>query len=303
MKHFLSIDHWTDTELEALLALALEVKRAPGDYARALAGKNIALLFMKPSTRTRISFEVGVNQLGGHAVVLTSRDLQLGRGETVADTARVLSRYLDGVMARVFGHDMLEELAEWGSIPIINGLSDLLHPCQAICDFQTMTEHFGSLAGLKFAYVGDGNNMAHSLMYAGAAYGVHVSVATPAGYEPDGDVMAKARARASGKGITIEAVRDPYEAVAGAHVVYTDVWASMGQEEEQAKRLRDFAGYQVDLPLFEAAEPNAVFMHCLPAHRGEEVSADVCDHERSIIFDQAENRLHSQKALMITLLK
>ena len=191
MKHFLSIVDWTEQELQTLLGLALQIKISPQDYATTLKGRNIALLFMKPSTRTRVSFEVGVNQLGGHPIVLTSRDLQLGRGETIADTARVLSRYVDCVMARVFGHDILEGLAQWGSIPIINGLSDLLHPCQAICDFQTMHEHFGSLEGLRFAYIGDGNNMAHSLMYAGAAYGVDVTIAAPDGYAPDAEILTK----------------------------------------------------------------------------------------------------------------
>ena len=302
MKHFLSLGDWDRSALEELLELSADIKRHPDRYSASLRGRNIALLFMKSSTRTRISFEAGINQMGGHALVLSSNDLQLGRGETVADTARVLSRYVDAVMARVFGHDTLEELAEWGSIPIINGLSDLLHPCQGLCDYFTLQEHFGSLRGRKLAYVGDGNNMAHSLLLGGAQLGVDVSVASPAGYEPSDAILGQARALASETGAVLEVVREPEAAVTGADAVYTDVWASMGQEAEQAAREVAFADYQVTLERFEAANDDAIFMHCLPAHRGEEVSHEVLEHDRSIIFDQAENRLHTQKALLHVLL-
>ena len=303
MRHFLSVCDFSDKEFEELISLGLEVKKNPKRFHSALQNQNIALVFMKSSTRTRVSFEVGINQMGGHAVVLSSRDLQLGRGETIADTGRVLSRYVDAIMARVFGHEDLEGLRDWGSVPIINGLSDLLHPCQAACDYLTLVERFGSsLSGCKLAYVGDGNNMAHSLMLAGAKLGVEVRIATPAGFEPDPEITAEAKRIAEENGTTLVVVNDPSEAVDGVNVVYTDVWASMGQEDEHKKRLQLFAGYQVDTRLFEQADPEAVFMHCLPAHRGEEVAAEVADHERSIIFEQAENRLHAQKALMVTLL-
>lgn len=302
MNHFLSVCDCTETELRDLIQLAGEVKAKPGEFSEVLTDKNIGLLFMKPSTRTRVSFEVGINQLGGSPIVLSSRELQLGRGETVADTARVLSRYLDGLMARVFGHKDLVGLAEWGSIGIINGLSDLLHPCQALCDFFTLSERFGQdLSGLKFAYIGDGNNMAHSLMLAGATLGVDVSVGAPEGYHPAPEILEQAQTIGQKNGCSVQVHSSPSEAVSQANVVYTDVWASMGQEEEQKARLKAFAGYQVDLDLFDQADSQALFMHCLPAHRGEEVSAAVADHERSVIFDQAENRLHSQKALMIRL--
>ncbi len=302
MKHFLSLADLTAADIGALLDLADAIKANPGDYAASLRGKNVILLFMKPSTRTRVSFEVGVNQLGGHPIVLTSRDLQLGRGETVADTARVFSRYADAVMARVFEHEMLEELARWGSIPVINGLSDRLHPCQVLADLQTIREHRGALAGVALAYVGDGNNMAHSLMFGGAIMGMDVRIGCPAAYSPDPEILARSQALAAESGGAVSVHHDPAAAVAGADIVYTDVWASMGQEEEQQQRLRDFAGFQVDGPLFAQAKDDALFMHCLPAHRGEEVSADVADHARSILFDQAENRLHAQKALLVELL-
>lgn len=303
MKHFLSVCDFTDEDLSGLISLGFEVKQRSEDFASVLKDRNIALLFMKASTRTRVSFEVGINQMGGHAVVLSSKDLQLGRGETIADTGRVLSRYVDAIMARVFGHADLEGLRDWGSVPIINGLSDLLHPCQAVCDYMTVRERFGSsLSGLKLAYIGDGNNMAHSLMLAGAKLGVEVRVATPEGFEPNAEITEEAAGIAAKNGVKLAVLNDPSEAVDGVNVVYTDVWASMGQEAEHKQRLALFDGYQVDLRLFEQADPEAVFMHCLPAHRGEEVAAEVADHERSIIFDQAENRLHAQKALLVRLL-
>jgi len=244
-----------------------------------------------------VSFEVGMYQLGGHAIFLSGSDIQIGRGESVEDTAQVLSRYVDGIMARVFAHSDLEALAT-GQVPVINGLSDLLHPCQVLADLLTIREHKGRLEGLTLAYVGDGNNMTHSLMHGGARAGIAVRVATPAGYEPDEAIVQAARAA----GGTVEVMRDPAAAVAGADVVYTDVWASMGQEAEHDARVAAFAGYQIDEALFAKAAPDAIFMHCLPAHRGEEVTDGVVDHERSVVFDEAENRLHVQKAVMLHLM-
>jgi ornithine carbamoyltransferase len=249
-----------------------------------------------------VSFEVGTYQLGGHALFLSKNDIQLGRGETIADTAGVMSRYLDGIMIRTFGHDKVVDLARYATVPVINGLSDLAHPCQVLADYQTLYEHKGKLQGLKLAYVGDGNNMAHSLMIGGAKLGVHVSVASPEGYEPDPQIVADAQEIAKATGAVIEVVRDPKAAVQEADAIYTDVWASMGFEEEQKIREEAFRNYQVDEQLARYAKPDYVFMHCLPAHRGEEVSEGVIDGPHSIIFDQAENRLHAQKALMAALI-
>jgi len=240
--------------------------------------------------------------LGGHALFLSKNDIQLGRGETIADTAGVMSRYLDGIMIRTFGHDKVVDLARYATVPVINGLSDLAHPCQVLADYQTLYEHKGKLQGLKLAYVGDGNNMAHSLMIGGAKLGVHVSVASPEGYEPDPQIVADAQKIAKATGAVIEVVRDPKAAVQEADAIYTDVWASMGFEEEQKIREEAFRNYQVDEQLARYAKPDYVFMHCLPAHRGEEVSEGVIDGPHSIIFDQAENRLHAQKALMAALM-
>ena len=246
---------------------------------------------------------MGVQQLGGLGLSLGQDELQLGRGETVADTAQVLSRFVNGIMARVFSHDDIDVLAQYATVPVINGLSDLLHPCQAICDFFTMEEKFGDCSGLKVVYVGDGNNVAHSLAYAAAKLGAHLVIASPGGeYACDPDVMTKARATAVDHGAVIEEVTDPEEAVKGAKVVYSDVWTSMGQEEEAKKRLIDLADYQINGHLFGLADDDAIFMHCLPAHRGEEVTDEVVDHERSVVFDQAENRLHTQKAVMALLM-
>lgn len=297
MEHLLSLADCSADEVKGLLALARRVKADPARYRRALEGKKLALIFMKPSTRTRVSFEVGMLELGGHAVVLSARDLQLGRGETVRDMARVLGRYVDGIMARVFAQADLEELRA-GGVPVINGLSDALHPCQALADMLTLEEKKGRLEGLTLAYVGDGNNVLASLLHASARLGVKVRVATPEGYEPDPEVVAAAR----GAGGQVEVLRDPMAAVEGADAVYTDVWASMGQEEEHAKRLEVFAPYRVDLALFSHAKEDALFLHCLPAHRGEEVTDEVVDHPRSVVFDEAENRLHVQKAVLLHLL-
>ncbi|GIO86619.1 ornithine carbamoyltransferase [Paenibacillus faecis] len=303
-RDFLELDDYSTEEIQYLIDLAVEIKakQKRGEAYQPLKGKTIGLIFEKSSTRTRVSFEVGMYQLGGHALFLSKNDIQLGRGETIADTAGVMSRYLDGIMIRTFGHDKVVDLARYSTVPVINGLSDLAHPCQVLADYQTIYEHKGTLKGLKLAYIGDGNNMAHSLMIGGAKLGVHVSVAGPEGYEPDPQVVAAAREIARATGAVIEVLRDPREAVKDADVIYTDVWASMGFEEEQKAREAAFASYQVDEELAGYAKPDYLFMHCLPAHRGEEVSEGVIDGEHSIIFDQAENRLHAQKALMAALM-
>lgn len=303
-RDFLELDDYSTEEIQYLIDLAVEIKakQKRGEAYQPLKGKTIGLIFEKSSTRTRVSFEVGMYQLGGHALFLSKNDIQLGRGETIADTAGVMSRYLDGIMIRTFGHDKVVDLARYSTVPVINGLSDLAHPCQVLADYQTIYEHKGTLKGLKLAYIGDGNNMAHSLMIGGAKLGVHVSVAGPEGYEPDPQVVASARDIAQATGAVIEVLRDPREAVKDADVIYTDVWASMGFEEEQKAREAAFASYQVDEELAGYAKPDYLFMHCLPAHRGEEVSEGVIDGEHSIIFDQAENRLHAQKALMAALM-
>ncbi|MEM9489402.1 MAG: ornithine carbamoyltransferase [Myxococcota bacterium] len=297
MKHLLSLADCSREQLAGLLALAAEVKAEPARYREALAGKTLAMIFQKPSTRTRVSFEVGMYQLGGHGLYLSGRDMQLGRGESIPDTARVLSRYVDGILARVFAHSDVEALSQ-GTVPVINGLSDLLHPCQILADFLTLQEHKGQLDGLVLAYVGDGNNVAHSLINGGALAGVAIRVATPAGYEPDPAIVAAARSA----GGTVEVMRDPAAAVDGADAIYTDVWASMGQEDEHAARLRTFSDYQVNEELFGKAKSDAIFLHCLPAHRGEEVTDGVVDHPRSVVFDEAENRLHTQKAVLLHLM-
>jgi ornithine carbamoyltransferase len=301
-KDLISIHELSSAEVGVFLSRAADIKARPHDYRTALPGKILAMIFEKSSTRTRVSFEAGMTQLGGAAQFLSSRDIQLGRGEPVSDTARVLSRYVDGIMARTFAHQTVLDLAAYATVPVVNGLTDLLHPCQALTDYFTMSEKFGSLKGLKLAYVGDGNNMAHSLMYGGPKCGVDVAVATPKGYEPDAGVTANAKADAAAAGTKMLVTNVKEEAVAGAHVVYTDVWASMGQEAEQAKRVKDFAGWTVSNALMALAHKDAVFMHCLPAHRGEEVAAEVCDGPRSVIYDEAENRLHVQKAILVTLM-
>jgi ornithine carbamoyltransferase len=262
-----------------------------------LAGKTLAMIFMKASTRTRVSFEVGTYQLGGHALFLSPRDVQLGRGEPIADTARVLSRYVDGIMIRTFAHQDVEELARYADVPVINGLTDLLHPCQILADLLTIRQHLGSYEGRKVAWIGDGNNMANSWINAAYRLGFELAIACPEGYEPADHLVERAKGHAK---ITI--TRDPREAIQGAHVVNTDVWASMGQEDEQKKRERDFAGFTVDRKLMAAAAADAIFLHCLPAHRGEEVTADVIDGAQSRVWDEAENRLHIQKAIMAVLM-
>jgi len=256
------------------------------------------MIFEKSSTRTRVSFEVGMYQLGGQALFLSPADLQMGRGELVSDTAKTLSRYLDGIMIRTFAQSMVEELAQHATIPVINGLTDLHHPCQALADLFTVLEHRGTLKGLTFCYIGDGNNMAHSLIEACVRVGMHVSLACPAGYAPDAGIMREAKQVAKRTGADLGLTDDPKKAVKDADVVYTDVWASMGQEKEHGLRVKAFAGYQIDEKLMKLASPKALVMHCLPAHRGEEISAAVIDGPQSVVFDQAENRLHTQKAIM-----
>ncbi len=302
-RHFLSLLDLTIPELHELLALATELKRDPDSYRTVFAGRTLAMIFQKRSTRTRVSFEVGAYQLGGHALFLGASDIQIGRGETIADTARVISGYCDMIMARVYGHEVLEEMAAHASIPVINGLSDALHPCQVLADLQTIREHFGDLAGRHLCYVGDGNNMAHSLMIGCAMAAMDVTIVAPEGYQPDEVWVNRAREIGGETGSQVRVTPEPYDGVRGAHVVYTDVWASMGQEDEHRERLAKFAGFQVDTPMMAAAHPDAIFMHCLPAHRGEEVSAAVADGPQSVIFDEAENRLHAQKALMVHLIR
>lgn len=260
------------------------------------------MIFEKSSTRTRVSFETGMFQLGGLGMFLSSRDLQLGRGEPISDTARVLSRYADGIMARTYAHSTVEDLARFASIPVINGLSDLLHPCQALADFLTIRERFGTARGFGLCYVGDGNNVAHSLLVTGAKLGARVAVVTPRGFEPRPEVVEWATAAARETGGSVLVTTSLEEGAAGARAVYTDVWASMGQEAEAAERAKKFEPYRVTRRVMQMAEPDAIFLHCLPAHRGEEVEADVIDSPSSAVFDQAENRLHAQKGLLVTLL-
>jgi ornithine carbamoyltransferase len=302
MNHMLTIHELSVAEVEALLTLAVDIKANPDNYRTSLAGKTLGMIFQKSSTRTRVSFEVGMYQLGGHALFLSSNDIQMGRGEPIEDTAKVMSRYVDAIMIRTFAHQDVRDLATHGSIPIINGLDDLVHPCQVMSDLLTIQEHLGDLKGRKLAYIGDGNNMAHSLLAGGAKVGMDVVIAAPEGYQPLPDMLAQAQEDARETGATLSVVTDPMDAVKDADVVYTDVWASMGQEAEQAKREKAFVGFTVDAAMMAAAKPGAIFMHCLPAHRGEEVSADVIDGPQSVIYDEAENRMHMQKAILHTLL-
>ncbi len=304
-KNLLAISDLSSKEIEEILKLSASLKKMQqqGKMHQPLKGKSLGMIFEKSSTRTRVSFEVGMYQLGGQALFLSSNDLQLGRGEPVPDTAKTLSRYLDGIMIRTFAQATVEDLARHAAIPVINGLTDLHHPCQALADLFTIKEKRGKLKGLKFAYVGDGNNMAHSLIEACVKTGMHVSLACPPGYEPDAGIMREARQVAAQTGSELKLSNDPGKAVENADIVYTDVWTSMGQESESAKRMNAFLGYQVDGKLMQAAAPKALVMHCLPAHRGEEIAAEVIDGPQSVVFDQAENRLHTQKAILELLLK
>ncbi|OIB03117.1 ornithine carbamoyltransferase [Paenibacillus sp. LC231] len=303
-RDMIELDEYSTEEIQFLLDSAIEIKRKQknGEVYQPLKGKTIGLIFEKSSTRTRVSFEAGMFQLGGHALFLSKNDIQLGRGEPISDTAQVMSRYLDGLMIRTFGHDNVVNLAKYASIPVINGLSDMAHPCQVLADLQTVLEHKGKLKGLKMAFIGDGNNMAHSLLIGGAKMGMHVAVASPKGYEADASIVKLSEEIAVQTGGKITITQDPIEAAKDADVIYTDVWASMGFEEEQAQREAAFADYQVNEELVKAAKPDYLFLHCLPAHRGEEVSEGVIDGANSVIFDQAENRLHAQKALMVALM-
>jgi ornithine carbamoyltransferase len=296
-RDFLAIPDFDTGELYEILELAHGLKR--GDARdRPLAGRTLAMIFEKSSTRTRVSFEVGMYQLGGHALFLSSRDIQLGRGEPIRDMARVMSRYVDGIMIRTFAHETVEELASFSTVPVINGLTDLLHPCQVMADLMTVQENFGSdLSGRKIAWVGDGNNMANSWLNAAYRFGFELRLACPEGYRPDAGLLERARG-----GAEILLTDDPRQAVAGAEVVNTDVWTSMGQEAEVAAREQAFAGYHVDAGLMATAAGDAIFLHCLPAHRGEEVSDEVIEGPQSRVFDEAENRLHAQKALMVRLM-
>jgi len=286
-----------DLSMEALgrvLELAVQVKRTPARFARALSGRYLTLLFEKPSLRTRLTFELAVKQLGGDAVTSSG---PVAQREPVKDVARNLDRWTNGIVARVFSQETIDELARWSNVPVINALSDLYHPCQALADVQTLQEKFGRLEGRKLAFIGDGNNVAHSLMLTAGRLGVHVAVATPKGYEPNTEVVAKARELGE-----LTVTNDPFEAAADADAIYTDVWASMGQEDEAAHRTKVFAPYQVSEKLLESASPDVIFMHCLPAKRGQEVTDGVMESPRSAVFDQAENRLHAQKALLVMLL-
>jgi ornithine carbamoyltransferase len=301
-RDYVDENDWAPAEIEAILDLAIRVKASPGDYRTALAGKSLAMIFEKSSTRTRVSFEAGMFQLGGLGMFLSSRDLQLGRGEPIEDTARVLSRYADGIMARTYAQATVEGLAKFASVPVINGLSDLLHPCQALADFLTIRERFGGTRGFPLCYVGDGNNVAHSLMLTGAKLGASVAIVTPEGFEPAERIVAAARETAAKTGGKIVVTHSIEEGLAGARAVYTDVWTSMGQEAEASERARKFEGYRVTARVFSLAAKDAIFLHCLPAHRGEEVDAAVIDSPASAIFDEAENRLHAQKALLVLLM-
>lgn len=304
MKHFINFNDITSDELNELLTLASELKSQTksGIMHPVLSGKTLGMIFSKTSTRTRVSFEVGMYQLGGHALFLSNNDIQLGRGESVEDTAKVLSRYLDGIMIRTFDHQDVLDLARFGTIPVINGLTDLMHPCQALADLMTIKEHKGALKGLKLAYIGDGNNVANSLLHACAKAGMHIAVASPQGYVCDPQCVSDAIEAAKITGGSVTMTGDPFEAVKNADAVYTDTWVSMGQEAEKAKRIPVFMPYQVNEALMRQASPGAIFLHCLPAYRGYEVSSEVIDGPASVVFDEAENRLHAQKAILVKLL-
>ncbi|MBM4136199.1 MAG: ornithine carbamoyltransferase [Nitrospira sp.] len=299
-RDFLTLWDVSSKEIEHLLKRAIELKSGKDVNKCPLIGKSIGLLFEKASTRTRVSFEVGIYQLGGQTIYMNPKEIQIGRGETIEDTAKVLSRYLNAIVIRTFSHNAIAEFAKNSSIPVINGLSDLHHPCQALADLMTIAERKGKLKGLHLAYVGDGNNVANSLIEAASKMGITLSIACPEGYEPDADILKKARSSAKSE---ILIYREPRDAVDKADAVYTDVWVSMGQEQEAAKKKRKFKDYQLNSKLLTYAKKDAIVLHCLPAHRGEEITDDVIDGPRSAVFDQAENRLHTQKALLEFLLR
>jgi ornithine carbamoyltransferase len=304
-RDFLRVNDWEPDELVSLLDLADRLKARQRERVehRHLAGRTLGMIFQKPSTRTRVSFEVGIAQLGGTALYLAASDLQLGRGETIKDTARVLSRYLDGIMIRTFRQGDVDELAEHADVPVINGLTDDFHPCQALADVMTIRERFGGLEGVRVTYLGDGNNVCHSLMVACAKLGMRFVAATPEGYEPDPKVVGWASSAAEASGGSVEVRPDPRGAAEGADVLYTDVWTSMGQDEERERRLRDLAGYGIDSELLALAGERAIVLHCLPAHYGEEITEEILYGPRSAVWDQAENRLHAQKALMALVIR
>ncbi|SDM59120.1 ornithine carbamoyltransferase [Fictibacillus solisalsi] len=300
-KHLLTLADWSSEEIQQILNYAIQLKKEK-QPKQVLAGKTLGMIFEKSSTRTRVSFEVGMLQLGGHALHLSSRDIQMGRGESIADTAKVLSRYLDGIMIRTFQHEIVEELAAHADIPVINGLTDDYHPCQVLADLMTILEYKKTFANQKLAYVGDGNNMAHSLMIGSAKVGLNCTIITPENYEPKQEIVQKAKEIAQKTGAEIVVTHDLKEGIRDADAVYTDVWASMGWEAEADERVSAFQDYQVNQEVLALAKPDYIFMHCLPAHRGEEVTAEVIDGPNSVVFDEAENRLHVQKALMASVM-
>jgi len=300
-RDFVSLKDFSSAEVRNILSLARQLKHSPSRTGDQLKGKSFALIFQKPSNRTRVSFETGIFQLGGNPIYLGPQDIDLGKREPTADIARTLSRFADGIVARVNFHQDILELAEYATVPVINGLSDQSHPCQALADLQTVEERFGKFNGLKMAYIGDGNNVCNSLILACAKVGMDLAVATPKGYEPSAEYVTLGQAVAKETGAKLVLTSSPQDAARGAHVLYTDTWVSMGQEEETAGRLKDFEGYQIDDKLVKLADKDFIFLHCLPAHRGQEVSESVIDGPHSMIFDQAENRLHAQKAVLIFL--
>lgn len=302
-KDFLEVTDFTTEEILTAFDLATKMKSRPSDYYEALKYKTLALIFEKPSLRTRTTFDVGIQQLGGFSIYLSPAEINLGKRESVYDVAKNLERMVDAIMVRTFGHNIVEDMAKFARIPIINGLTDYSHPCQAMADYFTIQEVKGQIKGLKIVYIGDGNNVAHSLMAAAGRLGAHIVVATPKGFEPNLNAYRNAIEAAKETGAKIEVLNDPIEAVKNADVVYTDVWASMGQESEAEKRKKIFLPYQVNSKLFSYAKPDAIFMHCLPAHRGEEVTDDVIDSPNSVVFQEAENRLHVQKAILYMLMK
>lgn len=304
MKHLLSINDLSKENIESIFTLSEKLKKHQKESVQhhLLKGKTLGMIFSKSSTRTRVSFETGMYQLGGFSLFLSSNDIQLGRGETIYDTAMVLSRYIDGIMIRTFKHTDVEELAKFGTIPVINGLTDLMHPCQALADLFTVYEHKGTLEGLKLAYVGDGNNVAHSLLHICAKLGVDISVASPKGYVCDSAIVSEAIEAAKVSGAKVLLTEDPVEAIKNADAVYTDTWVSMGQETEKTERIKIFSPYQVNSELFAKAKEDAIFLHCLPAYRGLEVTEEIMDGPQSVVFDEAENRLHVQKAVMALLM-
>ncbi len=299
-RDFLSIADWSASDLRKLLRLSADMKTHPKKYKDSLRGKSVALIFEKQSLRTHVTFDVGINQLGGHSVYLTQSDINLGKRESVHDVSKNLERWMDAVVVRTYVHQSCVDMGNYMKIPVVNALTDHEHPCQAIGDFMTVSEHIGKLKGKKFAFVGDGNNVCNSLMLMAAKAGMNFTVATPEGYEPPPDVVRLSQEEARKSGSTIEVVRDPDDAVKSADVVYTDVWISMGQESEKEEKSRDFQDYQVNRELMKFAKRSAIFMHCLPAHRGEEVTDEVIDSKQSVVWDEAENRLHSQKAIIYT---